>query len=322
MERIVLLLVVVSGLAGCLAGPGPGPAKADGSPGTDDPGDAVPGNATRVPTAEATAPSLEDGTTFTYRSEGLYNLDGTFNVTVRRQASGYLFAGVARADLVEEVVWDRVWFGPQDEELNPVDEQGTVRRLFDFPLRANRTWRWDGDDGPVVEVLPGKVPVPGEAGTEPGYRMTMETDGGTYWTWTYAPSVGYVTRLTSRDDETTYDDLTLIEVGTADAATWFEPATETAGVCAGGTEPTGQTTLPVSGAASIVASVGVNGRGTAAIQPPPASQMGPVAWFWPGGDRTWTYTTIDAADGDWSLAASSPDAYACAFARGVAWTDV
>lgn len=302
------------------AGTGDGAEGTGGADGTGaDAPDAGPG-----PTA---APVLAEGTKLTYRGEGLFNVDGTFSIVVQPPSpeapdggEGYLFAAAGPADLLEEVVWDRVWFGPQDASLNPVVGGESPPRLFDFPLEDGKTWQWDGRPDWPVEARSADVALP-DGGTEPGFEMTMDAGGqGTRWTWTYAPSVGYVTRLTSADDGATYYDLTLESVDRADGWTWFEPATDTTGVCAGGDGPAGQATLTVSGASSVVISTGILGRGTAAVTPPPTSQMGPVTWLWPQPSDDWGYDLVDGADGDWTLAAASPDTYACAFARAVTWT--
>lgn len=317
MRLAVLVALLSVAVAGCLGGAGPGPAGPTLN-GTENPDRDVDGAA--APNGTST-PDLADGTSFTYRGEGLYNLDGTFTVVVRERDDGYLFAGAGPGDLVEEVMWDRVWFGRQDEDLDPVADEGSPARLFDFPLTHNKTWRWaDREDWPVV-ARRAEVPVPG-GGTEDGFEMTMATGADHEWMWTYAPSVGYVTRLTSADADVTYYDLALTDVGTVEDATWFDPVTAAEGVCAGGTTPPEQGRLSVSGADAVVVSTGFAGNGSAAVQPPPTSQEGPTAWTHTGPDATWDYARVEAADGDWTLGAASPDRYACIVARAVTWLEV
>lgn len=312
---IACVLAVV--LAGCVGGAGP---KASGTPGNGSNATSPQQDDPKDP-AGTPAPDLVNGTTFTYEADGVFNPDGSFTVVVRHRDAGYLFAGAGPADLVGEVVWGRVWFGPQDAELDPVTDEGSPSRLFDFPLRDGKTWDWAGrEDWPVV-ARAADVPVPG-GGTEPGFEMTMESGDAGGWTWTYAPSVGYVTRLTSTGSSgTTYYDLTLTSVGTAEEATWFDARGESAGECAGGDEPAKQTTLSVSDADAVVVSTGFAGNGSAAIQPPPTSQMGPVGWLWTSPDEDWSYQRIEAADGDWTLGAASNARYACIFAQAVTWID-
>lgn len=319
MRRLhALALAALLVLAGCLAGPSSGPERAP-DPTADAAIDAPApdGNTTGVP-----RPDLPVGRTWVYEASGAWNEDGPFGVVVAEATGdGYLFAGRAPEDLAETVIFSHFWQGPQDRDLNRrYDGDPTARPLFDFPLRDGKTWAWD-----VGNVTARATSVPTPSGTAQGFEMTLSDTEAFEARWTYAPEVGYVTRLEYGFLDTTVYDLTLQQTTTSAGWTWFEtgPAASTCG------DPTGDppnhaATLDIpEGHDAVVVGAGGQGGGRSDVVPPPD---GPGPWSYEHAEgENWDYEVLEGTPGTWTLAAAEdpqPEfpGYFCTFAQAVTWT--
>lgn len=295
MRALVLaLLALTAGLAGCMGdGEDPDAAPDDGTDREDRAGD--PGSGRDTGSQRETgipAPTLPVGRAWTYEATGVYDTGTTVTIVVAQATDeGYLLAGKAPGDLLEEVSWDRPWQGQVDLELNPAGEDGST--LFDFPLDQGKTWE---DRGATVTARIGQIPHPD--GQRIGLIMSTETEDGER-VWTYDPQVGYLTSYRSTRGNTTYLQLNLTETTTSETWTWFEPHAQ---AFSDGSAP-GMLEVPGE-ATGVVVSAGGWGGGQAQIVPP-LTGPAPATYQFTDQER-WTYDTYEAAEGSWQLTAQSP----------------
>lgn len=260
------------------------------------------------------APVLEPGTAWTYETTGVYNTGEAFTVTVAEapSAGGYLFAGETQEDLLEDIVWGRVWHGPVSTALNPLDPEGAERiMLFDFPLWDGKTWM-DGDREVTVEANP--VPTP--RGDVEGFVMERQHEDG-FLRWTYSEEVGYMTSFEATTGGVTFQELTLVSQGETGSWTWYERLEGR--VDTGGNEPSVEVQSISEEADSVVVSAGTHGEASIVVQPPAASGMGP--WMHQGDDgQAWTYRGFQATEGPWTFSTQArEDAMAWVSAQPVTW---
>lgn len=310
------LLLLAAPLAGCLSGedastddgpsgPGSGPGDGDGA-GDDGNGTGSQDEGPRP----APLPSLGPGAAWTYESTGLWNVPEDLTIVVARASSkGYLFAGGAPIDLVEDVHWNRTWLGPQTLELNPRGGDEEIR-LFDFPISDGKTW--SSRDGTVTaEATTLETPL----GTFEGYQMTLEgTD--TNATWTYAPRVGYLVTYTAELGDQTVLDLALKSVQARENATWY---TAHGRALALGGPSSGSIEVPSeANTVSIVA--GGRDGGQVTVFPPATSQQAPWT-FEAEGEERWIYDRRPPAEGTWRMTVNhGPSGYAGGGIAAVNWT--
>jgi hypothetical protein len=240
--------------------------------------------------ASVPAPDLEAGWSWTYATAGVYNTGDAFTIVVAEAGpDGYLFAGAGPEDVVEDVVWGRTWFGPMDRDLvlDPQRASGTFPEahivLFDFPLEDGKTW-----DSGAATVTARATDVPGPNGlTLPGFKMTLGSDGPT---WTYAPSIGYLTSYRSN-----VLDIVIDEVGTSDSWTWYEPGPRVSAWMLHAD------TMDVPAESdAVIASAGGQGAAAATVTPAP----GGVPWTFQTSDTYgYEYVILPANEGAWSASA-------------------
>lgn len=252
------------------------------------------------PDGGALAPDLTLGTTFTYRTTGLWDLTDQVTVVVARAGpTGYLFAAGAPEDLRGEIVLERAWFGTRDTELNrvPTNVHPEGFTLFDFPLYDGKTWRRGAH---VVTATEAKVATPW--GAEDGFRMEV---AGTDFSirYTYAPSVGYLSRYTYTWDDRVLFDLTLEDVGTTDAWVWYE-VIGVAEATDGDLSPSGVFHVP-SAADAIVVYAGGSAGARGVVTPPPGTSA-PWTFEVAGREQGFVSVVLPASQGPWGHARVEP----------------
>lgn len=302
----LVLLVTVSG---CL---GSGEVPRDEAP--DAPGEEGEESGSEEREAGVQAPVLEPGKAWTYEATGVYNIGQAFTVTVAEASptGGYLFAGQAQEDLLEDIVWDRVWHGHMSASLNPLDPEGSERVvLFDFPLWDGKTWM---DRGREVTVQASPMPTP--QGDREGFVMERRHENG-FSRWTYSEEVGYMTSFEAKTEGVAFQKLTLVSEGETDAWIWYEPSEGR--IDTGGNEPSIEVASVLEDAESVIVSAGTIGEGSIVVQPPAASGMGP--WVHQGeGEEAWTYRGLLSTEGEWTFSTQGhEDAFAWISAQPVTW---
>lgn len=308
MRPWVLLLILLVAVAGCLGG---GEDAMDEGP--DDEGEGDETSPSEGDPMGVDAPVLDVGQAWTYEATGVYNTGEEITVTVAEASSnGYLLAGETKEDLFEDIVWGRVWHGPMSEALNPLDPDGAERLvLFDFPLWDGKTWT-DGDR--EVTVQAGMIPAPG--GEVEGFELERLYEDGSM-RWTYSEEVGYMTSFISITAGTTFQELTLVRQGTADAWAWYERVGER--VDTGGYEPSMETQSVPEQADDVILSAGGWGESTVVVQPTVASGMGPSV-YQADEEESWRYHGLPSSPGDWTFSTQGhEDAPAWVSGQPVAW---
>ncbi|MDX1612046.1 MAG: hypothetical protein R3185_06725, partial [Candidatus Thermoplasmatota archaeon] len=213
--KLWLVILSLLLLAGCLTGQaGPGPAE-----GPDAPGARV-GQGQDAPDASGVpAPTLRPGTAFTFATAGLQDGEEEVTAVVARSGpDGYLLAGADQGDLATGIAFSRWWLGPVDAHLNPQHPETGERmdHILSFPLYNGKTWPL-GNHNVTARAAP--VPVPG--GLAEGFEMRWGYGRGNL-TWTYAPSIGYLTTYQWEEKGTVLEAARLTDVGQASAWTWYE----------------------------------------------------------------------------------------------------
>ena len=277
---------------------------------------------TAAPNATVGPPELRVGQSWTYRTQGAW--DATEEVTVvvaEASAEGYLFAAADRDDLVDEVTWDRFFFGRTDRSLQQLDAEGRPRphQRLRFPLEDGASWSFRDM---TLTARAGKVATPAGPvdgflvrGEREGYRMELD----------YAPSLGAVTHYAGYGpDGTLEDSLDLAATGTAASWAWFERGAEVFfsppyqdPSQAAGYLP--QTLEVREGDDTVVAwAIGFPGSRAALAPPPPAAP-----WTFEGrGNREYQLTLFDAVPGTWTAAGvpGGPDGWIYLQAHAIRWT--
>lgn len=282
---VVAILLLTVPLVGCLG---------------DDPTGLTPGD---DGTSATPAPDLEPGTAFVYAAGGHWDLVPSFTVVVAQASDeGYLLTGQTRTDLVGEVFLERAWFGVRDAELNrePTDGHPEGWQLFDFPLHDGKTW-YRGQQ----RVTAHAAPVPTPDGTEPGYVMTLGGGPGDDYgiTYTYAPSVGYLTSYTYTWNGRSMFDISLTEVTRSETWTWYEEGPVHELSAARGTEVEPFQQAP--GYDHLVVYAG-GSEGTVAMVSPPELSRTPWTYQVDGKHEAFTGTLLEATQGSWTLALQKP----------------
>lgn len=263
------------------------------------------------------APDLEVGTAWTYEASGRWDLTDRFTVVVAEASEeGYLFAGAEPSDLKGEVHLERAWFGHRDAELNrlPSPQHPEGWPILDFPLYDGKTWNRG-----VHKVTAHAAPVETPSGFEPGYRMSLGDDSFNV-TWTYAPSVGFLTSYTYTWEGAPRFDIRLAEQPTLTEALWYEtgPVAET--------DDEGEVhaaTLDVpDGFDHVMAYAGGTDGAAGTVLPAPGGQ---APWLF-SVDRTgeaFFAELFEATPGPWTLTASHRDGgFAFVWAVAVDWQKI
>lgn len=212
---VLLALLLTPALAGCLAGSSDAPAS---QPATDE-DVGVEQAPPLLENLELSAPDLDPGHAWTYTASGRWAAQDAFTVVVAENTTdGYLFAAAKPAQLAAEIAWGRPWFGELDPELAETHtaQDGGGDQLFDFPLTDGKTWT---QADRTMEARAANVSTP--LGMEPGFVITAEGPD-TSGSWSYAPSVGYLTwyRFNSGGEEVL--NVSLQRLGSQTDWAWFE----------------------------------------------------------------------------------------------------
>lgn len=320
MRRLIVYALLVSAaLAGCLEDDRPAPRSATsaGSQASNGTNAAAEGA-----TSEATRPSLAEGTVFVYATEGPTSANGSVRLVVADlDEGGYLLAGGNGTDLAGEIHHDRPWIGPVDERLNPRDEAGGSLRLFDWPLRDGKTWTLDAEAG--IEVTANRSTVPGPGGEVPGFAVHGGS-GSVNVSYTYAPSVGYLTSYAVREADQVLHEATLVEVDGGGEPVWYEAGTSHRACSDWPTDSARRFEVAADRDAIVAASVST-GPGTVTLVPPPAAGDPPHVRALEDPYR-WRYDLVPAREGAWTMSAHSrtptqvSGALVCVSAVAVSWT--
>ena len=305
MRAWAVLAVVTALVTGCTdADPG-------GQNGANDTADARedPGRET-IPEGVG-APELVVGTSFTFRNDGIYDGEERFTTVVARaDERGYLLAGATEADLPSVIAWGRPFFGEKGRELTEREGEG----MYDFPLVDGKTWSWGELE---VTATAARVVTPG--GAEDGFEMRTTTAGGTIITWTYAPSIGFLTQWSWGNERGMYENALLESVGTSTSWVWYEELGRfRTGKVAPDVPLDAQTFEPPGGTdAWAVSAGGMPGNHVVVTPPPGAGQP----WTFESADgEAWATTILPAAAGPWTLEAAWPqEGYAHAEIVAVTW---
>ncbi len=300
---IALSLLLI--LPGCL-----------GSDPDEPPGDGVPDEPDEQPEqANGTGPpELVPGMAWTYTSSGVYNTGGEVTIVVARaDEDGYLLAGQDPADLVEQIVWGNPILGPLDRELNPIpSEEGGTWMAFDWPLVDGKTWTDEEGRTHTVEARTLETP----AGSTDGFLLTRTSEGGSNVTWTYAPSIGYLTSFELESRGVVWERFDLVGMGSAGSWTWFERFERFE---AGGDQATAEPFEVPGERDALVVSAGGRDSARVVLTPPPGS--GGEAWNYQAPeDQAWTYGVLDAHPGTWLAGTAAPeDGFGWFAAEAVTW---
>lgn len=266
------------------------------------------------------APDLAPGRSWTYRAKTLYDARDEITIVVaEKNASGYLFAGARREDVLLPLAWGRFTHGPQDRSLNPVSGEA---RLLDFPLSEGKSWLFAGNL--TVTAHRADVRVPGGSGS--GWRIEGGGERATV-SYGYAASVGYLTDMDWRVRGAPFVRLELARVGVASTYVWGAtgpsveagPGTfpEELPLAPPADAPAGLAALDVpDGFDGLIASVGATGGDVVVAGPHGESWR---ASFEAGAER-WDTRAFDAPIGRWSVATSSgQDTWSYARLVAVKW---
>lgn len=169
-------------------------------------------------------PDLEPGSAWTYTTGGYWDTVPSLTIVLaQRDASGFLFAAAAEAELDDEIAWDLPYLGRADDRLRGLEDEkygGGVQDdlLLDFPLESGKTWNYYDVQ---VTARPANVTALGKA--MEGWAITGEDDDRRV-TIEYAPSVGYISRFEdySKHLEQPVFSLALTAVSRLDAWVWIE----------------------------------------------------------------------------------------------------
>jgi hypothetical protein len=207
MRRRVLLLALAlsaAALAGCL---GTDSGGTDGAPDADAPDGGSDGGSDDgeddEPAGYAT-PRWSPGLWWSYN----YSLAGeTGTVTFAVQAEEddrYTLLANGTHHAAVDVLRDLAYVGPVRAEDLAGLVDGEPVRFFEWPLRDGRTWTttWNGIER-THDASEADLEVPG--GTLPGMEITSTAGGETLATYTYAPAVGWFTRLEIPGRNLTYE---------------------------------------------------------------------------------------------------------------------
>ncbi|MCA1820007.1 MAG: hypothetical protein LC620_08185, partial [Halobacteriales archaeon] len=240
---------------------------------------------------------------------------------------GYLMAAGDEGQLVDEAVWDRLFFGPVDRDLQQLRADGTPRALqwLHFPLQEGTSWRFYGAN---LTAHRGQVPTPD--GPVDGFlirgasgRVRVEVD--------YAPGVGAVTHyaVLEAGDDGPSESLDLLGTGTASSWTWMERGAQAfAGAAVGDplalnvSDPV--RTLPVAAPQQFTVRAedqavvvwGLASAGSRGVVAPPAPAQ---PWRFDGaGPRQYSLAVLPAAQGTWTMTGLPGDASGWAYVQAQA----
>ncbi len=315
----VVCALTFSGCSGAPTSEGDGPTSGPAAPGTN-------------PSANLTAlaPTLQAGQSWTYRTTGYWDSTDEITVVVASAGpSGYLFAGKGEADLMDEVTWDRIFFGPMDRNLQHSGSAGlTKSQLLTFPMSNGTTWRLHGMN---VTARPAEISTP--SGQMPGFRILGAEEWGRVEV-EYAPAIGNVVRYTSFFSGNAEPDssLELLRTGNETSWVWFnrdaEVYAEEAVSDPAGFDPMNpQATLPaeppaqlaVPGSSDVVVLWVIAEVGSKAIvtRPPPEQP-----WTHDGlGNPNFVIATLPATEGNWLVSgvAGGPTGWVYIQAHAIDW---
>lgn len=324
-ELLLAVVVLLAGAAGCLGTEDDEKGQAPPLPPQD--GDEEDRGADEDQGTDdelvGQAPSLSQGTSFTYGVDGVYNHEPFTIVVASNNSDGYLFAGETTEDLLEEIINDRPWQGTLDASLNPLDGDGqTYWNFFDWPLEDGKTWTFS-ESGREVTAERAEVVTPD--GPSEGFRMQGSL-GEDLLEYTYAPEVGYITSLEWGLPDRTFLDVTLEAVGETTEAVWFEFGSGN-WVCGGptGSDPISTLEVPES-VDAVVAGSGSVGEGEFIAQPPASPDGSEPYVEQHEAEEDWVYEELPPRSGTWEMtarsepSATSPGTYLCGSLRAVTWT--
>lgn len=308
MRPLPLLLAAALTLAGCLGSEETDPDETNSSMGPSEGGD---GTGLPAPVG-VPASDLQVGTSFTFSTRGLWEGEERVTVVVAEASDeGYLLAGASPEDLPTDIAWNQPFFGQVDRSLRETRGDRT-NALFEFPLHDGKTWAWG--DGEVV-VTERDVPTP--AGSEPGFELVYTVRNWTT-TYTYAPSLGFLTSMRAGNADHVFHDAVLESVGTSNTWTWYEELGRFWPERPADGAPFGTTTFELpEGADALVASVGAT-EGNRVVLAPPGRQ--PWTFEATSPPESWAVVIFPAAPGPWTASTLDPEGWAWAEMVAVRWT--
>lgn len=328
--------VLVLLLAGCFGAP----AANEADEGANDDGGGVAGTLAAPPNNEMPdgsasgagkypglqAPRPEPhalGTTWTYAATGGWDLGERETVVVAQmEGDGYLFAAASREDLHDTIIWGRPWHGNMDANLNPTAELWQDKPFFDWPLVDGKNWTWGNQ---IATARSEDVPIIG--GTEPGFRVSV---AGSSWerSWTYAPSVGWLTSSRWSDGAgDVYEEILLQDVSEGTQGVWYEPgAYGYAGAHSGDPVAVGPNVsverMTLADGYDEIVFIGLGLPGTTGTVHSPAAPESP--WTYEGaGYWEWSVHVAPAEPGEWAFThrTTEPDTSIGVEYRSVKWNE-
>lgn len=265
----------------------------------------------------ATVPTWQIGDWWTYELSTPHDTrEVTFVVQDKTDGTYQLLVDDRQLALLD-ALYDIAYIGALQVETLAAGQGPDATRLFHWPLEDGKRWttQWDGEQrGIMVDA----AEVPLASGTGPGFELVAASDGEPAANYTYAPAVGWFTRLHLPEIGVTYE---LVDAGSGSTETVLDATAEQ--VHEDSDRPAGAETFTVpEGADELAVQRGGDGPvfAQAVVLVGPEGTPHPLVTEPCLDCSPYASTTVDAVPGEWTLTWAVTDRPATAGIH--AWLDV